>query len=68
MPGVMAQVEQGIAEFFGLGEPGDALAQMFGDMQRLFSFGPGSLFERHVAEQMQRLFEPGRIGGWDRYP
>ena len=54
----VAQGEPGTADFFGLGEPGDALAQMFGDVQRLFSFGPGSLFERHMAEHMQRLFEP----------
>ena len=61
-----AQGEPGTADFFGLGEPGDALAQMLGDVQRLFSLGAGSLFERHMAEQMQRLFEPGRVGGWDR--
>ena len=61
-----AQSDAGTADFFGLGESGDAFAQMFGDMQRLFSFGAGSLFERHMAEQMQRLFEPGRVGGWDR--
>ena len=56
----------GTAQFFDLAaeDPHEALGRMFGELQRGF-LGPGGLFERHLAGQMQRLFDPG-AGGFGR--